>query len=605
MLGLIIEDELEKSWSQLYLNKNEKGTYFSGFTICDGILCEFSKKELAILDNFKLGQNRKKVESIDDCEVILDETTGLYHFFKDGKEDFMKLFYANGKNATLYDGENKKDPLGTLYKFFFKHQSKVILVSLSMYLALIGSTVFKTVDALAHEPFDVYYNGEVISGTKNELFDTISFTYEGIDKTVGPNLTSEDIQKLIYSSDALHQVEKDFLWNQELIELLLPYYNKDTSKVLILVKHTGLNIKSFTSKEREGSSGFYVGDNTLHILDYDMLNIIERKGQAKVVGHEYAHLLQNSKYAFINEAAAEIMAHEFYMSSSDTSLHYSYNKACKHLKVLMEIVGTDPILDTMCNYWSDSLYEAVIPYISEEEYVELSDILKLSPFYDSEELEDGKYTRLYELLGKLYENKFGRPIDKDKMINSIMKEYPYNRVYFCPSLREKEADYYPDLQAGARIYTLEDACQEGKITIQATIEVTKEQYDSYMGTKGTKNEIISSKIIDTKSVDNRFVYTVTQEDGSTRDMTTEEAEKLGLISIKYSIIKNVSYWEYISDELVAEFGIMGNIYYAFYSPNSLYIYDSKSGFVVSREDIIKVNIENIVTKFNTNQKSLS
>lgn len=48
MLGLIIEDELEKSWSQLYLNKNEKGTYLSGFTIRNGILCEFSKKELKI-----------------------------------------------------------------------------------------------------------------------------------------------------------------------------------------------------------------------------------------------------------------------------------------------------------------------------------------------------------------------------------------------------------------------------------------------------------------------------------------------------------------------------------------------------------------------------
>ena len=94
MLGAIIKNEDSSEWSQLYINKSDGKISLSGFSLYNGILLEFDKRNFEIFKSFILGPNRKSVGKIDGFDAVLDETTGLYYFSKMEKKTSKRCSFT-------------------------------------------------------------------------------------------------------------------------------------------------------------------------------------------------------------------------------------------------------------------------------------------------------------------------------------------------------------------------------------------------------------------------------------------------------------------------------------------------------------------------------
>lgn len=589
MLSLVMHDD--KSYSELHLNIDDGKYSLNGFTIKDNLISEFDKKYLEVFQCFKMTDNIEKVGNDGDYDVILDKEYGLYHFFKDGKEDFVKLFYYNTKNETLNNNKIRNNLVeDKTLRSFVNH---LLGFSVSINLVLFPFLIYKVIDE-NNINYLVEYNNSLISVEKNRIFDTISYTYNENDYKFSENLDDE-IRNLIFSSENLNEVEEEFLCNDELINLATKHYKGTTFDILSLIRHTDLKIESFTESEREGSNGYYTGDNVLHLLNYDVQNIIDGNDQCRDLGHEYIHLLQvRSSFTFVKESSAEIMSHEFYLKSSSSKDIFSYYKACKYLKILMEIIGSEPIIQTNFDISSDLLIASVQSYLDIEELNEFIYILKLSPFYDEEELENGKYDRLYELLSIIYSNKFGKDIREDDFINAIMSDKEYRRVYFSESLRDIEEEYYMDLKPDAYVYSLIEAKEYGFINVICEEIVSKKAYYDE-NIKGGRVQSFSYKdgIHGKVYINNNseYICEIYFEDGTILELPLEEAEKRGYVIVTYKIQRQVSNGEFISNYE----SILNDKNYYIYS-NEGYVFDNLRKIVYSDKDLEKISLDSLPLK---------
>jgi len=642
MLGAIIKNEDSSEWSQLYINKSDGKISLSGFSLYNGILLEFDKRNFEIFKSFILGPNRKSVGKIDGFDAVLDETTGLYYFFKDGKEDFEKMFFYNSTpaevpikltrpNRTKVSSSDefsdvtdniksgvkltrpkkkteKKKNTSHFRKFILKNQDGILKIlyvaDICAILLAAAISIPPIIDDFVTPTFTIYFQDETIEVEKNVILNDVTFIYDGIEQTIDSTISPSDIENLIYRSPNLETAEKDFLWNPELIQLVTPYYNKyDNARVLAYLRHKELEIESFTGKEYPDFAGFYNGDDTIHVRNYDVSKIVDKGPQAHTAAHEYGHLLQFGNYSFLNEACATILAEEFYLDKCVTDHSSSYLEACKYTRVLMEIVGTDPILDALFYPSSKAIEESTRLYLNEFECAELCDILKMSPYYTKEELKNGGYARLYELLSTMYYNKYGSSIEDDKLIDAIVTERDYRRVYFRESLRLKGNDYYTDLREGAPVYSLKDAWLNGYIVFVKDSPIPKERYISHKPYESvTLSYNILEKVvrndngITEEGILKSPIFTLTLDDGTSKDITLEEAESLGYVDIEYFISNVISYDEYVNQSKESSYHI---------SPQMGYIYDSKKNYVYATEDLVEVEIESITSKLQDTKTQIS
>lgn len=157
-------------------------------------------------------------------------------------------------------------------------------------------------------------------------------------------------------------------------------------------------------------------------------------------------------YQFINEACAELMACEYF----DLPVE-NYTSSVERLRVLMEIIGSDAILQY--NFAGDfsGIYNAVKPYLSEEDYATFINIMLTNPGSISYHKELEINQQLDSILANLYRNKFGRDISDDMIINAIYngsfvynimenyayesKKNDYQRYYFNSELDGVEDNY--------------------------------------------------------------------------------------------------------------------------------------------------------------------
>ena len=177
-------------------------------------------------------------------------------------------------------------------------------------------------------------------------------------KDIENGFSKETIYNLIYSSDKLNEQEKSILYNEELLENIIPYYQMSDAEFDIYRRFYNLDIVDMDDSHKDISEimGYYRNDNRIHIRDYNDEKITSEV--EIIANHERIHILQmNDRYRMILEGSAVIIQKEF-----DCPGDYKYDVEEGFTKALMEIIGPEPIWRYNFEKNSTALEEAIRPY---------------------------------------------------------------------------------------------------------------------------------------------------------------------------------------------------------------------------------------------------
>lgn len=343
-------------------------------------------------------------EHLNDYDIYLDEANNK-RYFKNGIEDYFMFINNNGVDAINYIEKIDKNK---------KPKSK--------YISIITSTiVFEIiVSAVALIPFA----GDV---RLRQNVDTL------VSSVI--DLETDELTDLIRKSNNLSDEDKEVLCNEAYFDFVLE--NSETIRNYTLRKRfDNIGIKTFDTSVLENANGYYnaLDPNTIHVLDEDFYS----NNYQDILVHEFIHMTQKqSCYAYIMEASDEMFKYEFYNKPV-----IAYPECVKRLKVLMEIIGTEPIKE--CNFRNDKkqFEKAICEYLS---YEEAKDLLNLfcttstkinDPNYENEDVN----RKIDAYLAKMYINKTGKDIKDDPMIRLIYNNNDKNRIYFNTNLE----NYYKD-----------------------------------------------------------------------------------------------------------------------------------------------------------------
>lgn len=143
-----------------------------------------------------------------------------------------------------------------------------------------------------------------------------------------------------------------------------------------------------------------------------------------VLPHEFGHINQNLHYYYILEALEEIISAEYFTGNID-----SYKNAIIRAQVLMEIIGSRPVLEAVVKKDTSKFENEIKKYLEPEEADELLELFETSPHKIS--LEDSR--RIDYFLARMYEKIFGKKISEDDVIPYIYNYGPLqpdSRSYF-------------------------------------------------------------------------------------------------------------------------------------------------------------------------------
>ena len=507
----------------LYLdNHNYYGYVFSKDNTIDNVDASVFK----YFDLFKLSPDCTKLGTKDGYEIFLDNETGLKHYLHNGIDDIEMLWKNNGTSSILYVDYHENLQNSKFERKIFNFKTAVIgctLMGVILTTTAHTYTLLKPPESISKIIYAEYHNFEL-----------------------------KDVQDLIYSSSNLTEEEKNFLYNEEFFSDVLNTiedynYRKFTLKRAL----TDVSIKKYDSEHSpyKGYLGYYnkADYNTIHIQDYTSLN----KANANTLAHEFIHLWQddNCYFSLIEESCAEIIASEYYPEFK----HNAYIDQVKTIKILMEIIGPEPIW--YYNFTSDfsKIEEKVKPYLTKKEYDEFLNDL----YYNNgkNEINKEKIESLNNIMPTLYKNIYGEDINDNEIISLIKNNKELTRYYFNDRLINDENSYYMDYQY--EDISLEDAIKNGIVLVQATRkrELNREEALEY-----TKNEqyAIERKIDYSSSIEidketfrgNKIYITGTIDGTYYEEADIDELYSCGYLNVIYIIKENkiLTYEEYISDE---------------------------------------------------------
>lgn len=581
-MKLIAIIEEKDKVTQLYLDKINNQPKFYGFSVKDSKLEKPNDNVLSIFNYFKIGTNVESKGKMEDYDIILDRDSGLLHFFKDGKEDLEKLFMFNGTCADLtlrgynsYKGKRK----GILKIKFDKLIASFICIDLTVIMSVIT----------------VLYNSQLnINGEVIDPKISISYIFNSEEEELFSHaIELDDIRDYIYyKSEIKSEKVKDFLWNPELINDVLPYYKGTYLDIVSKIRHYGLNIE--VGLDDENLSGEYRYGNTIYMQQFDENGFDENSYNAKTLAHEYVHLLQTtSGYPFVRETSAELIAHEYFCHSSSSKDFYSYSEPLKYLRVLMEIISPEPIWDNAFHQNSTMLDDSIRPFLSEKEFKTFKKIFSLHPYLQMEEL-ISCFPELESILDTLHMNKYGFSMYDDAMINAILNNQEYDRVYFCSSLMQERESYVSTISMD-----ISEAINKEIIKCYISTSITFEQFidENYpVLIKRTilerlcECEIFNSYFDGTEWFGNVVI--------NGESYTIKEAVQNGYVKINYyALTREVSAEEYLTNP--------NNPDYAFksYKLDQNYSIDTENSKVYFNAPD-KIYLPSINEKFNTNEKQL-
>ena len=504
MQRIYIEDE--DSTIELYIDKNKY----------DGIVFKNDNTYKRVDDNvfnylkfFLLSNNYKNIGIENECDVLVDNITGLKHYFKNKKEDFEMLFLNNGISNVL-EKNNSNNKLSKKFNFNIKGLKNFAVIASCT--TLIGVCVY-----LSEAGIDIPFTRTYIQ--KQEFAD---------------ELTVNEIKNLIYLSPNLTNEEKSYLYNEKLCSDVLPYIKGNIKNAYVLKERLeNLDITDFSpnydaSKDTLGYVD-YTDPNVIHVRDYHG-NFSEEK---ETIAHEAVHLFQaNYDRNLIKEACAELISYEYYHTSKITS----YVEEVKLVKMLMEIIGPDPVWEF--NFTGDHyrIDQEVQNYLNEEEFKEF---IQLITTYDDEKRDENNL-KLEKLLITLYRNKYKGDYKEDEAISLVMLNKDICRYYFNSDYINEENSYIEKREE--EVLSLEDALKENVVryVIISGSEITKEEAKEILSTNNSVGKY-----------SNYDTYVIGGTEKGTSDfvpVTLEDLESMEYGTIFITCEKSFGYNEYIKKE---------------------------------------------------------
>lgn len=576
-----IENINEKKIDFIYCDEND---ILCGFSYDEGLIHEIDEKTFDNLNVFKLGLKRHSVGFKNGYEIILDEESGLKHFFRDGKENLVMLYKENGIENSNYSLISKLNR--NIKNNGFLRARKFILNGLIVTLfgieCMIGLFTFNQKEVFYNDG----YNGIVfqVPFANNKIFfygDSSIAYYSSDAKT-------EDFMGYIKESKNLDRVEKKFLCCEELLADVVNCYSEE-DLIIAQVRHTNIDIVPFTEEDKKESLlGFYCGDNLLHIRHYNSSLDLYDEDVREVLGHEYIHLLELSDYKFFKESIAEIASYEYFLKS-DKCREGNYFDGVKLTKMLMEIIGPEPVWNSTFKRDCYEVEDAVKPYLNDQDFTTFVKLIMKNPHkLDSDEFND-----FFTILCKLYKSKYGDSLYNNKMITAIYLDNEHSRIYFNNSIVKD----FPSYCYSRDKISFAEAEKNEMVRCFLPRQVS---YSTWANSKGEKRELRTFSIVisntnqptryhDVECYGDELVGIV---DFGYCIMPIEAAVKNGLVRIEYFLP------EFVSIEDFMEHGLENNQLEARLLQNGL-----RKDYYLNKDDmcfyslrLVKLYVDEIATK---------
>ena len=379
-------------------------------------------------------------EKYNDYDVYIDEANNK-RYFKNGAEDFFMFIENNGVDAINYIEKKDKNK---------KPKSK--------YISIITSTIV----------FEI-----IVSSVALIPFAGDVRLRQNVDEMVSSVITldSNELINSIQKSSNLSDEDKELLCNEDYFDFVLEY-SDSVRNYTLRKRFDNIGIKTFDTSVLENANGYYnaLDPNTINVLDEDF----HSNNYQDILVHEFIHMTQRqSYYAYVIEASDEMFKYEFYNKPV-----IAYPECVKRLKVLMEIIGPEPIIE--CNFRNDKkqFEKAICEYLSYEEAEDLLNLLcttstKINdPNYENDEVN----SKIDAYLATMYYNKTGKDIKDDLIIRLIYNNSDKDRVYFNTNLENYNKDTYlfKDQELIGE-YDIKDVIASGNV--KSYIYNTNEQVD--------------------------------------------------------------------------------------------------------------------------------
>ncbi len=432
MFDIIIKDGKKESYIKLNGNKLE------GFNAQNGVITPLTIEEVNSINLLKLSDNRKYLGKDNEYDVYLDNNSGLKHYFKDGKEDIKATWEHNGEDALLYSGNKINKVIDKIKKLTLK--DKIILISQMAMLAVAASN-------FAFEVHDLKTQ-EIRTALSNYYYDSNIEDLTEISKKYydyANDVTLEQIENYIKENENLTEEEKEMFYNEKLLQDILPYYEDTNMNLLIPLKFEDLQIEYCYEEPKQEDeekdtngyesvrSAYYnaLTPNRLYINTY-----FGTEDRYDDKAHEYVHLLQAvHEYQYIKEACAEIISCEY----DKKCVNKSYLEPVNNTKILMEIVGPEPVWKLNFSGDDTDLVNVIRENLEEEQADKLISLLKEKPGKNQIE---GLDTDITDLLSQMYQNMYGEDMRNNPFIDCLLGNGKMNRrYYFNSDLIEKTSPY--------------------------------------------------------------------------------------------------------------------------------------------------------------------
>lgn len=501
---IIIEDKISKRKIHVQLEYKNNVLFYCGYYYDNGQIVPTN--DIKQYFSFLIPQNKQYIKNYRGYEVYLDPDTNFKHFFKDNEEDYDMFFLHNGEDVSM---SGKKEIDKKRKTRAQKFATRLYTVCVTSYAALmLAAVLIKTGVITVYDPM-TYYNMFKYSDNNNQV--TVSMAEEMICDS--PNLSTE---------------EKTYLCNEKFISDVLRYGNGSEMDMLLTERLYQMDIVDFTEEEKAkktNSDGFYAFDHLLHIRDYEEGHITEH--QKPIVAHELAHLFQtDSQYCYISEPSATLACIEYFCNDPG-----SYEEELKRLKVLMEIIGYEPIC--IYNYSGDSsaLKAEVGKYLSPTEAAHFFKTLEIKPGHE----DTTEANRIIDgYLSKMYSAKYGEPIENNVLIRCIYNGGNYVKYYLNSDYINQENCY---MSVGIQDPTYNPDKPVSYVK-RLDRDYEQETEGTIMGIVYNCNENINYERFSRDSENNQI--TIVLVDGTTHIYTIPEAIQYGVLVKNYIYYQNIS-----------------------------------------------------------------
>lgn len=277
--------------------------------------------------------------------------------------------------------------------------------------------------------------------------------YENVNtykQTVSTNFDEQYILDMIWLNPNLTDEQKTLLSSSGFIRDLANTPMTNEQKTILCFQLSKLTIEEYnliqkgiySAKELFGMDNLYG-----YVLDgehrQDTIHMLETTSDYSdlVLVHEFVHIAQvDSEYAYLKEASAEIIAHEYW----DRPI-ISYHDSVKRIYLLMSIVGKDAVWNA--NFTSTKqLEEELSKYLTPEQVSQFMEYLKVKPYDQRIDSETGigeVDQAIDNLLKIMYEKKFNKTYEEDHTVQAIYNmDKDGNIVYNIEGKTLKTPIYY-------------------------------------------------------------------------------------------------------------------------------------------------------------------